>query len=100
MKELVFGVMMVLIWMVVRGGWGEGEGEDEEIMVELSKIGGNIEKMGIRVRIDDGEGGGENLGEVSKGLVGVVDEKRENEVVGLDLGEELWIETGVVVCEV
>ncbi|GJJ24492.1 TerD family protein [Bacillus velezensis] len=66
---------------------GEGEGDDEQIIVDFSKIPANIEKIGITVTIHDAE------------FVRVVDENSQNELLRFDLGEDFSIETAVVVCE-
>ncbi|KAF1678842.1 TerD family protein [Bacillus mexicanus] len=78
---------------------GEGDGDDEQIIVDFSKIPANIEKIGITVTIHDAEARSQNFGQVSNAFVRVVDEETQNELLRFDLGEDFSIETAVVVCE-
>ncbi len=66
---------------------GEGEGDDEQIIVDFSKIPANIEKIGITVTIHDAEARGQNFGQVSNAFVRVVDENSQNELLRFDLGK-------------
>ncbi|PNB53251.1 chemical-damaging agent resistance protein C, partial [Pseudomonas sp. GW456-E7] len=78
---------------------GEGDGDDEQIIVDFSKIPAHIEKIGITVTIHDAEARSQNFGQVSNAFVRVVDEETQNELLRFDLGEDFSIETAVVVCE-
>lgn len=78
---------------------GEGDGDDEQIIVDFSKIPAHIEKIGITVTIHDAEARIQNFGQVSNAFVRVVDEETQNELLRFDLGEDFSIETAVVVCE-
>ncbi|MCO4852089.1 TerD family protein [Bacillus vallismortis] len=78
---------------------GEGDGDDEQLIVDFSKIPAHIEKIGITVTIHDAEARSQNFGQVSNAFVRVVDEETQNELLRFDLGEDFSIETAVVVCE-
>ncbi|ADM36355.1 TerD family protein [Bacillus spizizenii] len=78
---------------------GEGDGDDEQIIVDFSKIPAHIEKIGITVTIHDAEARSQNFGQVSNAFVRVVDEETQDELLRFDLGEDFSIETAVVVCE-
>ncbi|MCY8316266.1 TerD family protein [Bacillus vallismortis] len=78
---------------------GEGDGDDEQIIVDFSKIPAHIEKIGITVTIHDAEARSQNFGQVSNAFVRIVDEETQNELLRFDLGEDFSIETAVVVCE-
>ena len=78
---------------------GEGEGDDEQIKVDLSKIPSNIEKIAITVTIYDAEAKRQNFGQVSNAFCRIVDEATNTELVRFDLGEDFSIETAVVVGE-
>ncbi|MCY7917350.1 TerD family protein [Bacillus vallismortis] len=78
---------------------GEGDGDDEQIIVDFSKIPAHIEKIGITVTIHEAEARSQNFGQVSNAFVRIVDEETQNELLRFDLGEDFSIETAVVVCE-
>ncbi|NGZ74870.1 TerD family protein [Saccharibacillus alkalitolerans] len=78
---------------------GEGEGDDEQILVDFSLVPANITRLGITVTIHDAEARAQNFGQVSNAFVRVVDEQDNREVLRYDLGEEFSVETAVVICE-
>lgn len=84
---------------------GEGEGDDEVIIIDFEKIPANIEKIAITVTIHDAVARGQNFGQVSNAYVRVAkladefDETGE-QVLRFDLEEEFSIETSLVVCEI
>ena len=79
---------------------GEGEGDDEQILVDLSLIPANIAKVAFTVTIYDSDARGQNLGQVSNSFIRIVDESTGQELIRYDLGEDFSIETAVVVGEV
>lgn len=78
---------------------GEGDGDDEQILVDFSKIPANIDRIGITVTIHDAGARSQNFGQVSNAFVRVVNEEGGEELIRFDLGEDFSIETAVVVCE-
>ncbi|ARU60344.1 chemical-damaging agent resistance protein C [Tumebacillus avium] len=78
---------------------GEGDGDDEQIKVDLSLVPSSIHRIGITVTIHDATTRGQNFGQVSNAFVRIVDEETNREVMRYDLGEEFSIETAVVICE-
>ncbi|MCW4682216.1 TerD family protein [Bacillus pumilus] len=78
---------------------GEGDGDDEQILVDFSKIPANIDRIGITVTIHDAETRSQNFVQVSNAFVRVVNEEGGEELIRFDLGEDFSIETAVVVCE-
>lgn len=78
---------------------GEGDGDDEVIKVDLSKVPANISKIDFTVTIYDAESRGQNFGQVSNAYIRVVDETTGTELIRYDLGEDFSIETAVVVGE-
>ncbi len=84
---------------------GEGEGDDEVIVIDFTKIPADVQKIAITVTIYDAQARGQNFGQVSNAYVRVARMSNENdmngsEVLRFDLGEEFSIETAVVVCEI
>ena len=67
---------------------GEGEGDDEQIQIDLSKVPANIERIAFTVTIYEAEARRQNFGQVNN-----------VELIHYDLGEDFSIETAVVVGE-
>lgn len=78
---------------------GEGEGDDEQIEIDLTKIPANIEKVAFTVTIYDADIRRQNFGQVSNAYIRIVDEATGTELIRYDLGEDFSIETAVVVGE-
>lgn len=78
---------------------GEGDGDDEQILIDLSKIPSNISKIAFTVTIYDAEIRHQNFGQVSNSFIRIVDETTNMELIRYDLGEDFSIETAVVVGE-
>ncbi|HZW84118.1 MAG TPA: TerD family protein [Candidatus Deferrimicrobium sp.] len=78
---------------------GVGEGDDEQIKVDLSKVPANIAKVSITVTIHDAAARSQNFGQVSNAFVRVVNELTDREIMRYDLGEDFSVETAIVVCE-
>ena len=75
---------------------GEGEGDDEQIKVDLSKLSADIETIAITVTIHDAEARGQNFGQVMNAFIRIVNEDNNNEVVRFDLSEDYSTETAMV----
>lgn len=78
---------------------GAGEGDDEEIKVDLSRVPANINRIAFTVTIHGAESRKQNFGQVSNAFIRVVDEVKNQELIRYDLGEDFSIETAVVVGE-
>lgn len=78
---------------------GEGDGDDEQILVDLSKVPSNVEKIAFTVTIYEAESRRQNFGQVSNAYIRLVDEINGTELIRYDLGEDFSIETAVVVGE-
>ena len=78
---------------------GDGEGDDEQIQIDLSKVPANIEKIAFTVTIYEAEARHQNFGQVSNAFIRLVDESNGTELIRYDLGEDFSIETAVVVGE-
>lgn len=78
---------------------GEGDGDDEQIMVDLSLVPANVEKIAFTVTIYEAEQRRQNFGQVSNSFIRIVDETTNEELIHYDLGEDFSIETAVVVGE-
>ncbi|MDR0272058.1 MAG: TerD family protein [Clostridiales bacterium] len=79
---------------------GEGEGDDEVINIDLSKVPANIARIGITVTIHDPDVRSQNFGMVSNAYIHVVNPSNGSELIRYDLGEDYSVETAVVVAEI
>lgn len=79
---------------------GAGEGDDEQIKIDLSKIPANIEKIDFTVTIHDADARKQNFGQVSNAFIRVVNDETNQEIIRYDLGEDFSVETAVVVGEI
>ncbi|WP_077213692.1 TerD family protein [Bacillus dakarensis] len=78
---------------------GEGDGDDEQIKIDFSKVPSHIHRIAISVTIHDADSRNQNFGQVSNAFVRVVNEDNNEEVLRYDLGEDFSVETAVVICE-
>ena len=78
---------------------GIGEGDDEQIMVDLSLIPANVDKVAFSVTIYDADTRHQNFGQVSNSFCHIMNQETGEELVRFDLGEDFSIETAVVVGE-
>ena len=78
---------------------GEGEGDDEQIKVNLSAVPASVEKIDFTVTIYEAEERRQNFGQVSNAFIRVVDESTGTELIRYDLGEDFSSETAVLVGE-
>ncbi len=79
---------------------GAGDGDDEQITVDLTKIPANIDKIAFTVTIYDAETRKQNFGQVSNAFIHIYDKTNGRELIRYDLGEDFSIETAVVVGEI
>ena len=78
---------------------GAGEGDDEQITVDLTKVPANISRIAFTVTIYEAEARRQNFGQVSNAFIRLVNADTDEEVVRYDLGEDFSIETAMVVGE-
>ncbi len=84
---------------------GEGDGDDEVIMINFEKLPPEIQKIAIVVTIHDADARRQNFGQVSNAYIRIAKCKDEYDTVGVpvlkfDLEEEFSIETALVVAEI
>lgn len=84
---------------------GEGEGDDEQIIVDLSKVPADVTRIAFTATIYDAEERRQNFGQVSNAYVRVARRSNKDDMTGIeelkyDLMEEFSIETAIVVCEI
>jgi tellurium resistance protein TerD len=79
---------------------GEGDGDDEQIIVDFEKIPSHISKIAITATIYEAMKRQQNYGQVSNAYIRLVDAETNNEILRFDLSEEYSIETALVFCEI
>ncbi len=75
---------------------GVGEGDDEQIRIDLSKIPDSISRVAITVTIYEAEQRRQNFGQVNNAFIRIYNEQTGEEMFRYDLGEDFSIETAAV----
>ena len=79
---------------------GDGDGDDESVIVQLDKVESNIKSLFITVTIHDAEARRQNFGQVSNAFVRIVNNDTSEEIVRFDLSEDYSTETAMVFGEI
>jgi tellurium resistance protein TerD len=79
---------------------GDGDGDDESLIVQLNKIPADIERVAVTVTIHDAEARKQNFGQVSNAFIRVVNKDSGVEVARYDLTEDASIETAMIFGEI
>lgn len=75
---------------------GEGDGDDEQIKIDLTQIPDNITKIAFTATIYEPEQRRQNFGQVNNAFIRIYNEETGEEMLRYDLGEDFSIETAVV----
>ncbi len=78
---------------------GTGDGDDEQINVDLGLVSAGSEKIAFTITINDAQERNQNFGQVSNAYVRVLNEATGEELIRYDLGEDFSVETAIVVGE-
>lgn len=78
---------------------GAGEGDDEQIVIDLSKVPDLIQTIAFTVTIFEGEEKRQNFGQVDNAFIHITDSVSGKELVRYDLAEEFSLETAIVAAE-
>lgn len=78
---------------------GVGDGDDEQIKVDLSLVPSGVAKISFGITIHEAKERRQNFGQVSNAYVRVLDEESGAEIIRYDLGEDFSVETAIVVGE-
>ena len=79
---------------------GVGDGDDEQIKIDLSKIPANITRIAFTVTIYEAESRRQNFGQINNAFIRIYNEDTGEEMLRYDLGEDFSIETAAVFGEV
>ena len=75
---------------------GQGDGDDESLLVNLSQISPEIEKVAITVTIHDAATRNQNFGQIANAFIRIVNQDNGIEIVRFDLAEDYSTETAMV----
>lgn len=75
---------------------GEGEGDDEEILVDLTKVPERVDKVVFPVSIHEADSRGQTFGQVSNAYIRVVNQYDQAELARYDLSEDASSETAMI----
>lgn len=79
---------------------GAGEGDDEQIRINLPRIPADVAKVVFTVTIHDAEARRQNFGQVGSAFIRIVDEATSREIVRYDLSEDASTETAMIFGEI
>lgn len=88
-----------------QSGGNSEEGDDEQLIIDFSKIPANVDRIAITVTIYDAQARRQNFGQVSNAYVRICKINNEHdedgeEVIRYDLDEDFSTETAIVVAEI
>lgn len=75
---------------------GEGDGDDEQLKVNLSAVPSDVSKIAITVTIHDADIRKQSFGQVANAFIRIVNDATSKEVVRFDLSEDFSTETAMV----
>ncbi|WP_291430450.1 TerD family protein [Deinococcus sp.] len=79
---------------------GVGDGDDESIRVDLTKVPAEIDKIAVTVTIDEADARRQNFGQVGGAFIRILNEDTGQELTRYDLGEDFSTETAVIFGEI
>ena len=75
---------------------GEGEGDDEQVKVDLQSVPQAVAKLVFGVTIHEGDARRQNFGQVGGAFIRVVNGETDREIVRYDLSEDASTETAML----
>lgn len=78
---------------------GDGDGDDEQILIDLELVAADVSRIVIAVSIDEAEARGQNFGQVRDAFCRVVNQETDTEIVRYDLSEDAASETSMIFSE-
>lgn len=79
---------------------GVGDGDDEQVLIDLSLIAADVERVVIVVSIDQADARGQNFGQIRDAYCRVLNQDTDQEVVRYDLSEDAAPETSMIFAEI
>ncbi len=75
---------------------GEGEGDDESILVNLAMVPNEVDRIVFPVSIYEADTRGQSFGQVSNAFIRIVNQADNNELARYDLSEDASSETAMI----
>jgi tellurium resistance protein TerD len=79
---------------------GAGEGDDEQITINLPKVDPNVQRLVFTVTIHEAEARKQNFGQVRNACMRIVNKDSNTEIARFDLSEDYSTETAMIFGEV
>lgn len=79
---------------------GEGDGDDETVNIDLTKLSSDVKRLVFAVTIHEAEERGQNFGQVNEAFIRAVNSADQKEIARYDLGEDYSTETALVFGEI
>lgn len=79
---------------------GEGDGDDEQVKIDLSAVPAEVAKLIFAVTIHEADSRGQTFGQVSNAFMRVVNQDGEAEIARFDLSEDASMETAMIFGEI
>ncbi|AUC61721.1 tellurium resistance protein TerD [Cyanobacterium sp. HL-69] len=78
---------------------GDGDGDDEGLIVDLRKVPPEVEKIVVTVTIYEADKRKQNFGQVNNAYIRLVDVQTKEEILRYDLSEDFSVETAVIMAQ-
>ncbi|WP_110969485.1 TerD family protein [Pseudomonas huaxiensis] len=75
---------------------GQGEGDDEQVVVKLTSLAAEVKKLVFAVTIHDADGRKQSFGQVSNAYIRVLNKADGKEIARYDLSEDASTETAMI----
>ena len=79
---------------------GEGDGDDEAIKVDLTRVPSDVSKIAVCASIYEGQARNQNFGQVADAFIRVVNDNGATEIARFDLSEDGSTETAMIFGEI
>lgn len=79
---------------------GIGDGDDEQVKINLQGVPNDITRIVLTVTIHDAENRKQNFGMIQTAFIRLVDADKDEEIVRYDLSEDFSIETAMIFGEI
>lgn len=75
---------------------GEGDGDDEQVLVSLDKVNPDVQRLIFAVTIYEAESRRQNFGQVARAYMRIVNKDNNAEIARFDLSEDAAVETAMI----
>ncbi len=79
---------------------GQGDGDDEQLSIDLAVVPADVERVVVAVTIHDADARRQNFGQVGKAYIRVLNADGDKEIARFDLSEDGSTETAMIFGEV